>query len=155
MTYCDIAAACYIKDSNCWHTFSGGILWSRVGCIWGMLHQTRTVTCRWVNYFAVGGCFLDFRAKYNLNALSHDSAIGLVKMALERGVNVTEVWVLIWFYVLSLVEPWGNQLVFLTVLLHLWICSFVAVSVRKSVGKKKSSENLKPVLNWANVCLRT
>ena len=44
---------------------------------------------------------------------------------------------------------------FLTVLLHLWICSFVAVSVRKSVEKKKSSENLKPVLNWANVCLRT
>ncbi|KAK7110010.1 ribonuclease H2 subunit A-like [Littorina saxatilis] len=33
------------------------------------------------------------RAKYNLNALSHDSAIGLVKRALERGVNVTEVYV--------------------------------------------------------------
>jgi len=33
------------------------------------------------------------RAKYNLNALSHDSAIGLVKKALERGVNVTEVYV--------------------------------------------------------------
>ncbi|KAL8621273.1 hypothetical protein ACOMHN_008098 [Nucella lapillus] len=33
------------------------------------------------------------RAKYNLNALSHDSAIGLVKAALEKGVNVTEVYV--------------------------------------------------------------
>ena len=41
------------------------------------------------------GCsvlFIVFRAKYNLNALSHDTAIGLVKTALERGVNVTEVW---------------------------------------------------------------
>ncbi|KAK7498341.1 hypothetical protein BaRGS_00010295 [Batillaria attramentaria] len=33
------------------------------------------------------------RAKYNLNALSHDCAIGLVKRALEKGVNVTEVYV--------------------------------------------------------------
>lgn len=33
------------------------------------------------------------RAKYNLNALSHDCAIGLVKRALEKGVNVTEVFV--------------------------------------------------------------
>ncbi|XP_076469626.1 ribonuclease H2 subunit A-like [Babylonia areolata] len=33
------------------------------------------------------------RAKYNLNALSHDTAIGLVKTALDRGVNVTEVYV--------------------------------------------------------------
>lgn len=31
------------------------------------------------------------RAKYNLNALSHDCAIGLVKKALNRGVNIAEV----------------------------------------------------------------
>jgi len=33
------------------------------------------------------------REKYNLNAISHDCAIGLVKTALARGVNVTEVYV--------------------------------------------------------------
>ncbi|KAM3926070.1 ribonuclease H2 subunit A [Leptodactylus fuscus] len=33
------------------------------------------------------------RAKYNLNALSHDTAIGLVQHALDNGVRVTEVFV--------------------------------------------------------------
>lgn len=33
------------------------------------------------------------RSKYNLNALSHDSAIGLVRCALEGGANITEVYV--------------------------------------------------------------
>eukprot|EP00112_Aurelia_sp_Birch-Aquarium-sp1_P026150 Seg909.14 transcript_id=Seg909.14/GoldUCD/mRNA.D3Y31 product="Ribonuclease H2 subunit A" protein_id=Seg909.14/GoldUCD/D3Y31 len=33
------------------------------------------------------------RTKYSLNAVSHDSAIGLVKRALERGVNVKELYV--------------------------------------------------------------
>ncbi|XP_062507785.1 ribonuclease H2 subunit A-like [Corticium candelabrum] len=33
------------------------------------------------------------RSKYNLNALSHDSAIGLVKRALDNGVNITELYV--------------------------------------------------------------
>lgn len=33
------------------------------------------------------------RTKYSLNAISHDSAIGLVKKALERGVQVTELYV--------------------------------------------------------------
>ncbi|GIY42827.1 ribonuclease H2 subunit A [Caerostris darwini] len=33
------------------------------------------------------------RSKYNLNALSHDSAIGLIKKALELGVNIAEVYV--------------------------------------------------------------
>lgn len=33
------------------------------------------------------------REKYNLNAISHDCAIGLVKSAIARGVNVTEVFV--------------------------------------------------------------
>jgi len=33
------------------------------------------------------------RGKYNLNAMSHDTAIGLVKDALEHGVNVAEVYV--------------------------------------------------------------
>jgi len=33
------------------------------------------------------------RGKYNLNAMSHDTAIGLVKGAIEQGVNVAEVYV--------------------------------------------------------------
>jgi len=37
-------------------------------------------------------CFLAFfRSKYNLNALSHDCAIGLINKVLEKGVNVAEV----------------------------------------------------------------
>lgn len=32
-----------------------------------------------------------FRAKYNLNALSHDAAIGLVQHALDSGVQLKEV----------------------------------------------------------------
>ena len=32
-----------------------------------------------------------FSEKYNLNAISHDCAIGLVKAAIAKGVNVTEV----------------------------------------------------------------
>lgn len=35
--------------------------------------------------------FLSFRTKYNLNALSHDTAIGLVQFALDSGVQLTEV----------------------------------------------------------------
>ena len=31
------------------------------------------------------------RGKYNLNAMSHDSAISLVRAALEQGVRVSEV----------------------------------------------------------------
>jgi ribonuclease H2 subunit A len=33
------------------------------------------------------------RNKYSLNAISHDSAIGLVRKALAANVNVTEVYV--------------------------------------------------------------
>ncbi|XP_074642670.1 ribonuclease H2 subunit A-like [Tubulanus polymorphus] len=33
------------------------------------------------------------RAKYNLNAISHDTAIGLIQRSIERGVNLTEVYV--------------------------------------------------------------
>eukprot|EP00795_Rhopilema_esculentum_P012371 gene12371-3027_t len=36
---------------------------------------------------------LIFRTKYSLNAISHDSAIALVKRALEKGVNVKELYV--------------------------------------------------------------
>ena len=39
-----------------------------------------------------------FRTKYSLNAISHDSAIGLVKKALERGVQVTEVSFITYFF---------------------------------------------------------
>ena len=31
------------------------------------------------------------RERYNLNAISHDSAIGLIRMVIARGFNVTEV----------------------------------------------------------------
>ena len=31
------------------------------------------------------------RSKYSLNAISHDSAIGLVKQVLEKGANIKEV----------------------------------------------------------------
>lgn len=31
------------------------------------------------------------RTKYNLNALSHDTAIGLIQYALDRGVQLKEV----------------------------------------------------------------
>ena len=34
---------------------------------------------------------LFYRFKYNLNALSHDCAIGLIEKVLDRGVNVKEV----------------------------------------------------------------
>ncbi len=34
---------------------------------------------------------LHCRSKYNLNALSHDTAIGMIQRALDQGVNVTEV----------------------------------------------------------------
>ena len=33
------------------------------------------------------------RSKYNLNSISHDTAIDLVKMALEKGVQVSEIYV--------------------------------------------------------------
>lgn len=33
------------------------------------------------------------RGKYNLNSISHDTAIGLIREAIERGVNVTKVFV--------------------------------------------------------------
>merc|ERR1719277_559455 len=33
------------------------------------------------------------RGKYNLNAMSHDTAIGIVKDAVDHGVNVSEVYV--------------------------------------------------------------
>ena len=33
----------------------------------------------------------NFRMKYNLNELSHDTAIGLIRSVLDKGVNVKEV----------------------------------------------------------------
>ena len=33
------------------------------------------------------------RSKYNLNTMSHDTAIGLVKLAIEKGVQVSEIYV--------------------------------------------------------------
>lgn len=36
--------------------------------------------------------FLCFRSKYNLNALSHDTAINLIRKAIESGVQLKEVY---------------------------------------------------------------
>ena len=36
-------------------------------------------------------CWILARERYNLNAISHDSAIGLIRMVIARGYNVTEV----------------------------------------------------------------
>lgn len=36
---------------------------------------------------------LYFRQKYSLNQVSHDSAIGLIKRAMDAGVNISEVFV--------------------------------------------------------------
>ncbi len=40
-------------------------------------------------------CIIYCSSKYNLNALSHDSAIGLIRKLLEDGVKVKEVSILI------------------------------------------------------------
>ena len=35
--------------------------------------------------------YIVYRTKYSLNALSHDAAIGLIRMVIEDGVNLKEV----------------------------------------------------------------
>ena len=44
-----------------------------------------------VIFSVVAFCRFFFRSKYNLNALSHDTAIGLIQTVIDKGVNVKEV----------------------------------------------------------------
>lgn len=47
--------------------------------------------CRVYNFQFNANVLFSFRTKYNLNALSHDTAIGLVQFALDSGVQLKEV----------------------------------------------------------------
>ena len=40
--------------------------------------------------------FLVNRTKYNLNSISHDSAIGLIEKLTASGVNIVEVYMVQW-----------------------------------------------------------
>ena len=40
--------------------------------------------------------FLINRTKYNLNSISHDSAIGLIEKLTASGVNIVEVCMVLW-----------------------------------------------------------
>ncbi|GFS18918.1 ribonuclease [Elysia marginata] len=76
------------------------------------------------------------RDKYNLNALSHDCAIRLVKTALERGVNVTEL------YVDTVGDPAKYQAKLKEV--------FPTIDV--TVAKK--ADSLYPVVSAASICAK-
>ncbi|RUS79987.1 hypothetical protein EGW08_012252 [Elysia chlorotica] len=76
------------------------------------------------------------RDKYNLNALSHDCAIRLVKTAIERGVNVTEL------YVDTVGDPEKYQAKLKEV--------FPTIDV--TVAKK--ADSLYPVVSAASICAK-
>ncbi|PVD29950.1 hypothetical protein C0Q70_09211 [Pomacea canaliculata] len=76
------------------------------------------------------------RAKYNLNALSHDCAIGLVQKALNRGVNIAEV------YVDTVGDPAKYQAKM----------QDIFPSIQVTVAKK--ADSLFPVVSAASICAK-
>ncbi|XP_059143732.1 ribonuclease H2 subunit A-like [Physella acuta] len=76
------------------------------------------------------------RYKYNLNALSHDCAIGLIKRVLERGVNVTEVYV----------DTVGDPTKYQTKLKEIFPNIDVTVS--------KKADSLFPIVSAASICAK-
>lgn len=80
--------------------------------------------------------FLDSRSKYNLNALSHDSAIGLIRRAIDAGVNVKEVY-------LDTVGPPEKYEQKLSAL-------FPGIKVKVS----KKADSLFPVVSAASICAK-
>lgn len=76
------------------------------------------------------------RTKYNLNALSHDCAIRLVKLAIERGANIAEVYV----------DTVGDPTKYQDKLKQIFPSIDITVS--------KKADSLFPVVSAASICAK-
>jgi len=76
------------------------------------------------------------RGKYNLNSMSHDTAIGLISGALKRGVNVSEVYV----DTVGPPEKYEEKL------------SMIFPSLKITVAKK--ADSLYPCVSAASICAK-